>query len=123
MLQELNRTVIHGHVTVHRLKLFYYRADQHLLHSVSHSHFDLISSFPDRKDLELCNFYARYVHHNFKVSLSQNINHLLPVVTYLPGTFYYLTNHDVKAPDLWSGYLMLLDLCDKNDMALGAKMA
>ena len=123
VLWELDGTVICGHVTMHWLKLFYYRADQHLLCSVSHSHFDLISSFPDRKDLELCNFYARFVHHNFQVSLSHNINHLLPIITCLPGSFYYPTNCNLQAPNLWSGYLTVLDLCDKNDVVLGTKMA
>ena len=123
VLRELDGTVIRGHVTVHRLKLFYYRSDQHLLRSVSPSRFDYISSFPNKKDLELRNFYARYVHHNFEVSLSQDISYLLPIVTYLPGSIYYPTNRDLQAPDLWSDYPTLLDLCDKNDVALGAKMA
>ena len=123
VLRELDRTVIQGHVTMHQLKLFYFRADQHLLHSISSLHFNFIFSFPHKKNKELRNFYAWYVHHNFKISLSQNINHLLPIVTYLPGAIHYPTNHDLKAPDLWSGYPTVLNLCDKINVALGTKMA
>ena len=108
---------------MHWLKLFYFRADQHLLHSISSSHFDFITSFPHKKDEELCNFYAHYIHYIFRISLSQKINHLLPIVTYLPGLVYYLTNHDLKAPNLWKGYPTVLDLCNKNNLQLGTKMA
>jgi len=122
VLRELDGTVIAGHVGAQRLKLFYYMADQQILRSVSASHWQFIAESPDRKNRELRNFYARYVVHTFQASLSQSFDHLLPIVTYLPGAIHYPTNRELRAPDTWKNYPTVLDLCD-NNAVLGAKMA
>jgi Integrase zinc binding domain len=100
VLRELDGTVIRGHVSVHRLKLFYHRADRHILRSVSSSHFDFVTRFPEERMEELRVFDDRYVEHASLDALCDGrIGHLLPIVTDVVGNIHYPTNFDLRAPE------------------------
>lgn len=100
VLRELDGTVIRGYVSVHRLKLFYYRADRHILRSVSPSHLDFVTRFPKERREELRAFEERYVKHASVDPLCDGpIAHLLPIVTDVVGDVHYPTNLELRAAD------------------------
>ena len=119
VLRELDGTVMRGHVTAHRLKLFFYRTDQEILRTVSPARFAHLSEYPNEKLEELQPFYARYASHiTGGERISRRFVHLIPTVTYLSGDVHYPENADLVLPRLAGAAYEIRELFDYEELGV-----